>query len=145
MREDHIFYLIPELLKNIANMDKNERKAFLEKMVIVDSIHGRWICQICSNSYTRKFTVIDHIEEKHLELASYQCDFCESLFTSSNLKRKHVREMHRQPNQFANYLVDSRDQGSLIHPVDTRDQGSLIHPVDTRDQGSLIHSVETVE
>ena len=115
----HISYLIPELLRNIANMDKNQRKAFLEKMVLVDSIHGRWICQICNNSYTRKFTVIDHIEEKHLELASYQCDFCEAMFTSSTLKTKHVRETHRQySNQFLNYPINALDQ-SLIDANET--------------------------
>jgi len=98
-----------DLIKEISTMDRSQRKEFLENLVFHNTITDRWSCRICHNSYTRKFTVVDHIEEKHLQLLSYPCDFCEAQFTSSNLKRQHQRINHRNPMQYGQSIVERID------------------------------------
>ena len=98
--------VIPDLIKEISTMDRSQRKEFLDNLVFHNTITDRWSCRICHNSYTRKFTVVDHIEEKHLQLLSYPCDFCEAQFTSSNLKRQHQRINHRNPMQYGQSIVE---------------------------------------
>ena len=101
--------VIPDLIKEISTMDRSQRKEFLDNLVFHNTITDRWSCRICHNSYTRKFTVVDHIEEKHLQLLSYPCDFCEAQFTSSNLKRQHQRIIHRKPMQYGQCIVERID------------------------------------
>ena len=101
--------VIPDLIKEISTMDRGQRKEFLDNLVFHNTITDRWSCRICHNSYTRKFTVVDHIEEKHLQLLSYPCDFCEAQFTSSNLKRQHQRVIHRKPMQYGQCIVERID------------------------------------
>ena len=101
--------VIPDLIKEISTMDRRQRKEFLDNLVFHNTITDRWSCRICHNSYTRKFTVVDHIEEKHLQLLSYPCDFCEAHFTSSNLKRKHQNEIHKKPMLYGQCIVETID------------------------------------
>jgi len=98
-----------DLIKEISTMDRRQRKEFLDNLVFHNTITDRWSCRICHNSYTRKFTAVDHIEEKHLKLLSYPCDFCEAFFTSSNLKRKHQNEIHKKPMQYGQCIVETID------------------------------------
>ena len=88
-------------------MDHGERKIFLDNTAVYyEGLTDRWICQICNNSYTRKISAIDHIERTHLQLLSYPCEYCESKFTCSSLKRAHENTYHREQKQLAKGFTD---------------------------------------
>ena len=109
---------IADLLNQLANMDHGERKTFLDTTAVYyDSLTDRWICRICNNSYTRKISTIDHIERTHLQLMSYSCEYCESKFTCSSLKRSHVNTYHREQNQLAISRYHMSKDHQITQPI----------------------------
>ena len=88
------------------NMDVDERKRRLDKMVYLDPIQKRWTCRICSVSFTRKNATSDHIEGQHLRILSYPCFYCEMQFVCASQRRTHVFSHHRQQNKMSKFLTE---------------------------------------
>ena len=102
-RKSQIF---ADLQTLFASMDQAERKRRLDQMVFLDPLTNRWICRICNNSVSRKTLAIDHIEGVHIRILSYPCQYCDSYFTCSSLRRTHVHTNHREQNKLAKYLTE---------------------------------------
>ena len=88
------------------NMTEFERKKRLNNMVKENLSDGRWLCQICNQSFSRKRIATDHIEGVHIRLLSYPCEYCEELFVSRSLRRLHTFHNHREQNKLAKFLAD---------------------------------------
>ena len=76
-------------------MDHNERKKHFERMMSHDPSSKKWKCLICNVSVSRKTIAIDHIEGVHLQIPSYPCEYCESIFNSNVERRKHKHNKHK--------------------------------------------------
>ena len=109
-RKSQIF---ADLQMLFASMDQEERKRRMDKMVFLDPLTNRCICRICNTSVSRKTLAIDHIEGVHIRILSYPCQYCDSYFTCSSLRRTHVHTNHREQNKLAKYLTD-KDTGNKI-------------------------------
>ena len=101
-RKSQIF---ADLQTLFASMDQAERKRRMDKMVFLDPLTNRWICRICNTSVSRKTLAIDHIEGVHVRILSYPCQYCDSYFTCSSLRRTHVHTNHREQNKLVKYLT----------------------------------------
>ena len=95
-----------DIQRMFINMNMDERKSRLEKMVHIDPQTKRWICRICSVSFTRKNATTDHIEGHHIRILSYPCFYCESQFTCASQRRTHIHSNHREQNKMAKFLTD---------------------------------------
>ena len=87
-------------------MDQAERKRRMDKMVYLDPSTNRWICRICDTSVSRKALAIDHLEGIHIRILSYPCQYCDSFFASSSVRRTHVHNNHWQQNKLAKFMTD---------------------------------------
>ena len=90
-----------DLQEVFKNMNQSERMKQLNQMVSLDPLSKQWICPVCNTSTSRKDSVIDHIERKHVQLLSYPCKYCDSSFTSSGQKRSHISIKHQRQNKMA--------------------------------------------
>lgn len=87
-------------------MDHEERKRRLDRMVSHDPLTNRWKCLICNDSVLRKTIAIDHIEGVHLQIPSYPCEYCDSIFTCMAQRRRHVHAKHREENKMTKFLAE---------------------------------------
>ena len=93
-----------EIQNRFFNMNEIERKDRLSKMVKQNPNDGRWLCQICNQSFSRKRIATDHIEGVHIRILSYPCEYCHESFTSQSLRRQHTFHNHREHNKLAKFL-----------------------------------------
>ena len=87
-------------------MDQSERKRRMDKMVYLDPMTNRWICQLCNKSMARKAIAIDHIEGVHIRILSHPCQYCKMSFTCASLRRTHIHKSHWEQNKMTNLLTE---------------------------------------
>ena len=63
-------------------------------MILQINKNGRYHCDKCEKSYTRKDKLKQHIETVH-ELVQYNCEKCEKSFTQKNRLNRHIKQVHQ--------------------------------------------------
>jgi len=63
---------------------------------------GKHICDECGKRYVSQKHVVQHKIEKHgrIELGSYKCEFCPSVFIQESLLKKHIHIKHTDDRPF---------------------------------------------
>ncbi len=80
-------------LKQWASLSNTERNDRMKILIFTDPDTGKKGCTLCKKLVARPY---DHIENVHLCLAAYQCDFCDKSFKSRNLRAQHVHYNHKE-------------------------------------------------
>ena len=52
-------------------------------------------CDICSNTFTRKESLKDHIKNVHNPTKDYKCETCEETFVQNKLLLNHIQNVHQ--------------------------------------------------
>ena len=74
------------------SLSRSERLQRMKKIIIRDKNSGT-ICGICKRPFAR---IYEHIEEKHLKIAAYRCQFCSEAFNSNRKLGEHIRKFHSE-------------------------------------------------
>ena len=83
-------------------MDHNARKKKIDRELLhKDPMTRRWRCNLCNLDFSRKVYSVDHVEEQHLKIPAYPCQYCDKLLVSTGQRRKHIFYTHRDENRMA--------------------------------------------
>jgi len=75
--------------------DRKERTKILrEKYAVTDETNGKLICTLCQMSFANTYTLVRHIEAAHIQLRTYECEFCEKSFKTQSQKSDHTKKIH---------------------------------------------------
>ncbi len=75
--------------------------------VITDKETRSHYCKICNQSSRQISNIITHIENAHIQIEAYECEYCGLKFKSNNHRNMHIYRKHNQERQqkalFANF------------------------------------------
>ena len=76
----------------LLNPEINDLNEKLESMM--EKVDGLWTCKVCGKVDKKNFkaNVRNHIEAKHIEGVSHQCNHCGNSYRSRDSLRKHPRQ-----------------------------------------------------
>ena len=88
--------LLAEILGSLPPLtDRKERTKILrEKYAVTDESNGKLICTLCQMSFANTYTLVRHIEAAHIQLRTYECEFCEKSFKTQSQKSDHTKKIH---------------------------------------------------
>ena len=87
-------------------MDRKERIRKLREMSVMDENSGKPMCMLCQATFANTYTVVRHIEATHVQVRSYQCDFCDRSFKTVSQRTDHCSKIHREQYQMKkNFLA----------------------------------------
>ncbi len=86
-------------------MRPEERKAKLREMTAKDPKTGKNQCQLCYKTFNRSEHVHNHIENVHIKVQAYSCDYCNAKFTGKVPLSIHIGKYHKGDRQ-DQYMID---------------------------------------
>lgn len=81
--------------------DKNDYEIILPEAYIANvnlsnsKIHQKWKCKECSQIFTNKSNILQHIRAVH-RLIRFNCSICSKSFSRPNNCRNHMRSIHHK-------------------------------------------------
>ena len=78
------------------------------------NISGKFQCETCENSFSRKTTLLDHVNAVHKGLALHSCNLCPLKFERKQNLRKHMRKSHSEKGSFSCLKCDKNFETEFI-------------------------------
>ena len=61
---------------------------------MTDENSGKLMCTLCQMPFANTYTLVRHIEAAHIQLRTYECQFCNKTFKTQSQKADHTKKMH---------------------------------------------------
>ncbi len=86
-------------------MSREERRRRIKHLIIFEKPEEggpiRTFCGICKVPTSQPY---DHIENKHLQIEAYECQFCAKRFKSNSSLYKHISRNHNEESKIAKIM-----------------------------------------
>ena len=90
-----------------AGNETIERRARLLPHMTTDTETGLETCKFCQKTFNRQSNVMDHIDNVHLKVQSYECQLCGMKYSGKSQLSVHIKRKHSEDPAKIN---DNKDQ-----------------------------------